>query len=296
MRDVSEKMVVTGASGALGGALLRHLAAGGASVTGISRQAAPLGLPDGADWRQSAGLDPLGWYRDIDAGATLLHAAGPSGALPVPADPDALAAPHLAMARALRDHGWAGTLILLSSAAVYGEPQALPVPETAPLRPLGPYGGYKLAVEAGLAEIGPRLVVLRLSNVYGTALDLARNRVAALVLAALRQGRPFTTYGDGASLRDYVYIDDFCRAAALAATAPPGAVVNIGSGQGTPLNTLIEAAEAVTGLRLIRQQAPPRAEPASSVLDIRQAEALLGWRPEVALDQGLRRLWATISA
>lgn len=292
MRDVTDKVLVTGASGALGGALLRHLAATGVPVSGLSRQPAPDWLPEGVDWRQATGLDPADWYRDSDAAAALIHAAGPSGALPPGADPEAFAAPHLAMARALGARGWAGRLVLLSSAAVYVEPASLPVPESAPLKPLGPYGACKLAIETGLAGTGP--VILRLSNVYGTPLDLSRNRVAALVLAALRHGRPFTTYGDGSSVRDYVYIDDFCRAAASATTAPPGIVLNIGSGLGTTLARLIETAEAVTGLRLVRHPAPPRAEPAASILDIRQAGEVLGWHPGVALDEGLRRLWAAM--
>ena len=289
MRDVSKKVLVTGASGALGGALLRHLAASGVAATGVSRQPAPAGLPAGAGWRQADALDPARWYRAADAGAAIVHAAGPSGALAPGADPLALAAPHLAMAQALRARGWAGVLVLLSSAAVYGQPRALPVPETAALDPLGPYAAGKIAVEAGLAASGP-LVILRLANVYGTALDLSRNRVAALVLAALRQGRPFTTYGDGSSRRDYVYVGDFCRAAWLATAAPPGTVLNIGSGQGTTLTTLIATAEAVTGLRLERLQQPARPEPAASILDIGQAARVLGWRPEVGLEDGLRRL------
>lgn len=273
MQAEAERWVVTGAGGALGGALVRSLGAEGLS-----------------GWR--GGAVPDDWMPRLDRAEVVVHAAGPAVA---DADPD-MAADHLALVRALADRGWTGRLVLLSSASVYGEPVRLPVPEEAPLSPVNPYGRFKRAVEAGLAELLPaeRLTVLRLANVYGTARDLSRRRVAAVILDALLNGRPFETFGDGTSRRDYLHVDDLCRAVA-AARAGPG-VMNIGSGAGTSLNALIAACEAVAGRRLDRRRGAERAEAASSVLDVGRARVVLGWRAEVPLEEGLRRLFDSMEA
>ena len=280
MTDEPASAIVTGASGALGGALVRQL-----GIAGVSR--AP------GNWRQ-ADVPAGDWLRPGEETATIVHAAGPSAAL---GDADGAAAAQLAMVAELLKRGWHGRLVLLSSAAVYGAARQLPVAENTPLRPLNAYGACKLAVERGLARLLPpeRLLILRLSNVYGTVLDLDRRRVGALVLEALIRGAPFTTYGDGGSERDYLHIDDFCRAVAPALTAGIGAV-NIGSGKGTTLDALIAAAEAVTGRRLDRRRGPLRAEAAASVLDVGRARRVLGWRAEIGLDEGLRRLFETMRA
>ena len=267
-----KRIYVTGAGGALGAALAGHL--GAVAVT-----------------RAAGEMPAAGWFDAADAGAVIVHAAGVSTAV-ADSDAAALARPHLELFAALAGRGWRGRAVLLSSAAVYGEADRLPVPEIAAIRPVNPYGAQKALVEAGLAALGRdagfAVAVLRLANVYGTPRDLQRRRVIALLLDAALNGTPFTTYGDGTSLRDYLHVADLCRAVSLASAAEP-AVLNLGSGTGTSLNALIAAVEAATGRRLDRRRGEVRAEAASSVLDISRAQDLLGWRPEVTLAEGLRR-------
>jgi UDP-glucose 4-epimerase len=241
--------------------------------------------------RASGPMPEAGWFDPSHAGAAIVHAAGRSGAMQ-DAEIEAEVARHLDLFRALRTRGWRGRLMLLSSAAVYGDAED-PTPETAPLLPVNAYGRMKLAVEQGLAGIVPEVSLLRLSNIYGSPLDLSRRRVAALLLEAALSGQPFTTYGPGTSLRDYLHVDDFCRAVARALAAPAG-VWNIGSGTGVSLNDLIARVEAVSGCRLFRSTGPERPEPKSSILEIARARAVLGWSPEVALDEGLARLLAAM--
>jgi UDP-glucose 4-epimerase len=275
------RIFITGAAGALGGVLLRRF---GARATGVARQPGP--------WLQAA-LPEAGWI-DGAPDAAIVHAAGLSVAL-ADGDAQALAAPHLHFAEALVARGWRGRLVLLSSAAVYGEPERLPVPEGAATGPLTVYGRHKLAIETGLSALAARhgfgLAILRLANVYGTGLDLRRRRVAALVLDALARGATFTVYGDGSSQRDYLHADDFAAAVDGTLQAGVGGILNLGSGSGTSLTALIAAAERASGRRLALQREPPRPEPRASVLDIARARDVLGWSPRVGLDEGLARMW-----
>ena len=265
------RIYLTGAAGALGGALRAALS--DRDAVAVTRASGP--------------LQRAGWFVPADTDAAVVHAAGLSQPA---ADAEAMTQVHVDMVRRLADLGWRGRLVLLSSSAVYGQPEALPIAETAHLRPVNGYGRHKLAVERGIGAITSArdipLTILRLSNVYGTPRDLERRRVIALLLAAALRGQPFTTYGDGSSRRDYLHVDDFCRAVRLALAAPP-VVANIGSGTGTALSDLIAAVEDITGRAIDLRPGPVRAEPASSVLDIGLGRRALGWRPEVTLAQGL---------
>lgn len=271
------KVYVTGAGGALGAAMAEALSA--------RHQVVPVD-------RSHGDLPSDAWFDPADSDAAVLHAAGPSQAMSED-DPQALASLHLDLFTRLAGHGWRGRLLLFSSAAVYGDPAVLPVPESAALAPLNNYGRYKMLVEQGLtalaAQAGFSLTILRLANVYGTRLDLSRSRVIALLIDAARRGTPFITHGDGRGLRDYLHVTDLGRAIAPALAAAP-AVLNLGSGIGTSLNDLRDAIEAVVGVRMNQQHGTPRPEAASNVLDITRAAAQLGWRPRVGLDTGIRRL------
>lgn len=286
------RIYVTGASGALGGALLRHF---GAAARALERHRP---LPSHLPRWQPFILPRSRWLRQPDS--ILIHAAGLSSATAEDSAED-LAAPHLAFADALLTQGWTGHFLFLSSAAVYGEAQILPIAESHPTQPLNAYGGHKLLIEQGLAErarnTGFRLTVLRLANIYGSPLDLTRRRVGALILDAIARGAPFTTYGDGTSQRDYLHVEDFCRAVASAVARPPtDRVLNLGSGRGTSLTDLIAAAERLTGRRLDLRRAESRAEAGSSVLDIARARHALAWAPQIGLAEGLARLQQALAA
>ncbi|MCR8724317.1 NAD-dependent epimerase/dehydratase family protein [Frigidibacter sp. ROC022] len=275
----NRKIYVTGAGGAIGGVMAEVLSARH-RVVAVDRAKGELPSAD--------------WYDTADSDAVVLHAAGPSLATPDD-DPQALADLHLGLFTRLAERGWRGRLLLFSSAAVYGDPESLPVPETARLAPVNIYGRYKLLVEQKLSDLASQagfgLTVLRLANVYGTRLDLSRSRVIALLIDAARRGTPFITHGDGKGLRDYLHVSDLGRAIGPAMAAEP-AVLNLGSGIGTSLNDLRAAIESVLEVRMNQLHGSPRPEAASNVLDITRAQELLGWRPRVSLDTGLRRLAA----
>jgi len=278
---MNDRIYVTGAAGAIGRELVPRLARRGV-VIALDRAAAP--MPE------------AGWYDPAESNAAIVHLANAFHAR-APGDAVSAAAEQIELFHRLADRGWRGHLVFLSSAAVYAG-SADPIPETAPPAPPNPYGAQKLAVERGLtalaAQAGFALSILRVANVYGTPLDLARGRVGALLIAAARGGTPFRLYGDGSSQRDYLHIRDLCRAVEAALERRP-ALCNIGGGTGTPLRDLIALVERITGRAVPLEHHPAQAEAAASVMDVGRAAAELGWRAEVPLARGMAELAAVMA-
>ena len=194
-----------------------------------------------------------------------------------------------------------GTPIVFTSTggAIYGECER-PATEDDPRRPLSPYGVAKLSGEEYLAGWnrlhGTRHTVLRFGNVYGARQEVGlEGGVVAIFLDAMAAGSETTIFGDGRQTRDFVHVDDVVRALMLA----PGSagVFNIGSGRETSVLELHERCRAVSGSELEPRMAPPReGDVMRSALDISRAADELLWRPEISLDEGLRRTWEWIQA
>ena len=200
---------------------------------------------------------------------------------------------------ASRRHG-AKIVFTSSGGAAYGE-CAGPAPETAPLRPLAPYGTSKLSGEEYLATYnrlyGTTHVSLRLGNVYGPRQEPhGEAGVVAIFMGLLRAAGTPRIFGDGGQTRDYVYVGDVARALLLA-LEHDGSVFNIGTGTETSVLELYRAIQDVAGIEREAEHAPARlGELQRSVLDASLAHAELGWRPERSLGEGLAATWAWISS
>jgi UDP-glucose 4-epimerase len=193
-------------------------------------------------------------------------------------------------------------VVIASSAAVYGDSEALPLQESAAPNPLSPYAVHKLACEH-LCKVftqmyGLETVALRYFNVYG-----ARQRPDAEYAAAiprfaerLRHNEAPVIYGDGEQTRDFIHISDVVRANLLAAESPAacGRVMNIASGQGASVNEVVRALTELTGASVApRYEAAQVGDIRASVADIGLARSLLGFEPQVSLREGLARLLDT---
>ncbi len=193
----------------------------------------------------------------------------------------------------------AGRLFYSSSGGtVYGEPESIPIPESAPLRPKSGYGIVKMLMERYLQIFRHKrkldYIIMRISNPYGPYQELSnRHGAVAAVMAALRRSEPFNVYGDGETVRDYIHIDDVCSAlAGLVESGEKNRVFNIGTGEGTSLNRLISTIEEISGLRLDVLYKPIRGSDLSrNVLDTSSLGAATGWRPGLSLEQGLKKTW-----
>lgn len=199
-------------------------------------------------------------------------------------------------------------IFVSSGGVVYGEPEEIPTPETAPKMPLSPYGVTKLAGEYYLnyyAKIrGLEYVALRYSNVYGPRQDPhGEAGVVAIFCDRLLSDQPLTIFGDGEQTRDYVFVRDVVAAnvmvsdVSLPADAPMDDVAfNVGTGVGTSVNRLADALEGVAGRRPGREYRAERpGELRHSTLDTSRL-AKRGWSPKRSLEQGLRETYEFIAA
>jgi UDP-glucose 4-epimerase len=119
----------------------------------------------------------------------------------------------------------------------------------------------------------------------------------AAALAALRTGATLQIWGDGETVRDFIYIDDLVDLAIRAAISGECGVFNAGSGQGQSLNDVRRAIERVSGRALqVAHRAPRGFDPRAVVLDISAARTRFGWQPTVALEDGLARTWHAVDA
>ena len=202
-------------------------------------------------------------------------------------------------------------IVFSSSAAVYGEPERLPIEEDAPTKPLNPYGASKLAVDRMLDEEAARngiaAVSLRYFNVAGSYATVGERHepethLIPLTLRAALEGRPVDVFGDdyptpdGTCIRDYIHVVDIADAHLLAlAAASPGTwrAYNLGNDEGFSVHQVIATARSVTGLQLIERVTPRRSgDPAVLVASSGRARRELGWRPgHPALEEMVDDAW-----
>ncbi len=190
-------------------------------------------------------------------------------------------------------------LVFSSTAAVYGEPETVPIEETAPTRPVNPYGATKLAVDGMIGDEcrahGLGAVSLRYFNVAGASGCLGEDHqpethLIPNVLRAAQGLQPEvqlfgTDYPtpDGTAVRDYIHIEDLASAHLLAldgARAGEHRIFNLGNGNGFSVRQVIDAAREVTGLDVPVREAPRRAgDPPALVAASAKIRSELGWEP-----------------
>jgi UDP-glucose 4-epimerase len=213
----------------------------------------------------------------------------------------------LNVTEAAREVGTKRVVFVSSGGVVYGEPEQIPTPETAPKLPLSPYGVTKLGGEFYLNYYrhvhGMEYVALRYSNVFGPRQDPhGEAGVVAIFCTRLLNEQPLKIFGDGEQTRDYVYVKDVVAANMLASDADMGAgtgldsrAFNVGTGVGTSVLQLAGALEEIAGANLPRDHAPARpGELQNSTLDSGLIRSR-GWSPAFTLEQGLRETYDHIA-
>src|SRR3954447_23290470 len=187
-----------------------------------------------------------------------------------------------------------------SGGVVYGDPEVVPTPETAPKLPASPYGVSKLSGEYYLRALGALRgfegVAMRYANVFGPRQDpKSEAGVVSIFVSRLLAKQRLTVFGDGRQTRDYVFVKDVARANVLASTAtlPPGTdldapAINIATGTQRSVLDLAQSIGQVMKITPGLEFAPPRGgELLRSSLAIGKAKAVLGWAPEVRFEDGL---------
>ena len=212
------------------------------------------------------------------------------------------------------------SIVFSSTASTYGEPESIPVTETAPERPVNPYGESKLAVERMLkwfdGAYGIKHVILRYFNVAG-AHESAKigedhnpetHLIPMILQTALGKRESFDLYGDdyptpdGTCIRDYIHAMDLADAHILALekleSEPTSAIYNLGSGSGFSNREILETAKKITGIDIpVRFVARRAGDPPVLVASSDKIKQQLGWNPtRTHIDNIISTAWAWHSA
>lgn len=185
--------------------------------------------------------------------------------------------------------------IYASSAAVYGIPVSLPIREDHPIEPINGYGISKYTPEAYIRlfaqQHGLDYTILRYANVYGERQSAEGEAgVVSIFIDRLLQGKVSEIYGDGEQTRDFVYVRDVVEANLRALEAGSRQIINIGTNKQISVNELYKLLCALTGRQLEAVRNPERpGDIRHSRLDNTHAAAVLGWRPQTPIEEGLAR-------
>jgi len=189
-------------------------------------------------------------------------------------------------------------VLFSSGGAVYGEALLLPVSEEHPKNPVSPYGLVKLTMEKYLAMTshlqGFRHLCIRPSNPYGPGQNFeGAQGLASVAMAKIARGETITIFGDGSTLKDFLFVDDLSAAVGTLLAHPNvNGCFNVGSGIGVSVLELIREIESVVGVpACLEYRAPAASDVARNVLDITKIREATGWVPTTDREEGLVRLW-----
>lgn len=314
------RVLVTGGAGYIGSITVRHLLDHGYSVAVL----------DSLERGHAAAVDPRAWLIEGSVGDfallddvlpdvdVVVHCAGYIEVAESQREPDLYYRKNLAEPSRLLDRMvrcGVRRLVFSSTAAVYGEPDRMPIREDAPLRPVNVYGASKLAFER-LIEVSESTgaidaVRLRYFNVAGAWPDGSvgeahhpESHIVPRLLGVAAAGHgAFTLYGsdyptpDGTCVRDYIHVLDLAEAHRLAVEylADDGdpVVCNLGSGRGYSNREVADVCSRVAGGEIRVEEGSRReGDPAVLIASNQVAGSVLGWRPERDLETMVRDAWA----
>ena len=195
--------------------------------------------------------------------------------------------------------------LIASTSEVYGDPQVHPQPETywGHVNPIGPRGVYDEAKRYAEAltmayhrQQGVDTCIARIFNTYGPRMRPNDGRAIPTFVRQALENKPLTVFGDGSQTRSFCYVDDLVRGLYLLAESGEHLPVNLGNPKEMTLVELAETVIKASGAQSeIVFEALPVDDPQVRQPDITRARQLLGWEPGVELDEGLRRLLASLA-
>ncbi len=314
------KILVTGAAGFIGSHVVQWLQNAGHETVLLDnlRTGKRAHLPAGApfyevDLRDQAGLAEL---FAVERPQAIVHQAALANVRESMEDPITYAEVNiigtLHLLELAKSYGCSKFVFASTGGAVYGEGEdgteselaegktapkssTPPFTEKSPANPMDNYGANKLSCEHYIKlyskNYGLPHVILRYGNVYGPRQDIRGEAgVIAIFAGAMIADRPTHITGDGAQVRDFVYVEDVARANVLAIATDVSGVYNLGTGQPTEINSIYRLLAELTGYdRKPAYRSRPAGEVRATWLDSTKAGQDFGWEAEVDLPDGLRR-------
>lgn len=304
---MAESILVLGASGFIGRRLCEAFADDGFDVVAATRR--PVSFDDPRIRSTFGTFDtPQQFAALLEDCRLVVHAASSSTPGSSASDPlselSANLQPTLALLDAMQHRPDVPLIYISSGGTLYGDHAMPPYSEGTLPAPRSFYGAAKASAEmfisAWASQSGGSVTILRPSNVYGPGQHSRSGfGVVPAAFGCVMAGTPFTIIGDGQSVRDYLYIDDFVAACRLSLHAPVRQGVttfNVASGHAVPLSMLLDAIDQVTGTPLQRIHVPSRAVDVRNVtLDCSLLQKTLGWHADTDLHRGLEQTWRWIS-
>jgi UDP-glucose 4-epimerase len=292
--------IVLGGGGFIGTNLCRRLVADGHRVRAFGRRCPFPEALEGVEWFQGDFNDAAALAAAIETFDVVYHLV--NGTTPLSANLDMAGdlqknvVASLGMLDICRKLGVSRVVFVSSGGTIYGCPQQIPTPETAPTEPITAYGISKLAIEKYLAlyqhlhQVDYR--ILRVTNPFGPFQTPIKNQgvIAALISRAIHD-ESIEIWGDGSVVRDFIFIDDVVGALLAAARDQSDArIFNIGSGEGHSIREVVSAIESLLGKKLSIQSKPARpVDVPVSVLAIDRARDVLGWTTKTTFEDGLNK-------
>jgi UDP-glucose 4-epimerase len=296
-----EDILLLGGGGFLGSALTRHLDDSGGTVHVITPRK-PEKAPEKAIIHQGSLDDEALINSILPSCGTVIHLASstnPGNSARHPEKEGHLnIAPTLNFLSILQNYKPFHLIYLSSGGAIYGNPATIPVKENDRLAPRSNYGAGKVAIETFLRVLasppGQNITIARPPNFYGPGQPYKRGfGVIRTILEHLYRGTTMEIWGNGETVRDYLYIDDMVSALNRMINMPQdNGTYNIASGRGLSLNQVIDIIETVCNRELdLKYRGKRKSDVDAIVLDSSRYIEKTGWLPKVSFEEGIERTW-----
>lgn len=199
----------------------------------------------------------------------------------------------LRLLEALSEHKIKKFIFVSSGGTVYGNPKYIPIDEEHPLNPIGSYGIVKVAIEQYVQLYAKKMnipfLIVRPSNPFGPyqSYEGIQGVISTFLYKVLR-GEALTVWGDGSTIRDYIYITDVAEFFVMAGLSKVEGIFNLGHGIGYSVNDIITNIVQITGLKAnVKYIDADSFNVNEVVLDISKVSNTFGWKPKISLEEGM---------